>query len=115
MGSVSRREFAGHISGAVAGAVTVSLTATASAVQPMPQPPEKPAATSEPAEPMLSYEDHQIAILKELYPAPHLTPEMFDGIREGLKHNRGLAERIRKVPLTHDVPPAFEFVVRPSV
>ena len=111
MSSVSRREFSAHVSGVVAGAVTASLATTVSAAEPMPQPPEKP-ATPEPAPaPPVSYEDHQLAILKELYPAPHLTPEMFDGIRDGLKHNRALAERIRQVPLTHDVPPAFQFVV----
>lgn len=110
--SVSRREFASQMTGALSGAVAASLAATP-AIAAMPQAEQKPAPASEPpAE--LSFEDHQVALLKELYKAPHLTDEMFKGIREGMKHNRGLAERIRKVPLTHDIPPAFQFVIPPA-
>jgi hypothetical protein len=69
--------------------------------------------TDKPADSTPKVEDHQLAVLKELYHPAHLTEEMEAGIREGLKHNRALAERIRKVPLTHDVPPAFSFIIPP--
>jgi hypothetical protein len=105
MSTVTRRDFASQMTAALSGAVAASLAAPTSAADPM---------TDKPADSTPKVEDHQLAILKELYPAPHLTAEMEAGIREGLKHNRGLAERIRKVPLTHDVPPAFSFVVPPA-
>ena len=119
MSSVSRREFAAQVSSALSGAVAASVVATTSAADAMPQTTalatDKTAPVAEPAPtPTPSFEDHQLAVLKELYPAPHLTDEMLEGIRGGLKHNRSLAERIRKVSLTHDVPPAFQFVVPPA-
>ena len=102
MSTVSRRDFATQMTAALSGAVAASLATPTSAADPM---------TDKPADSTPKVEDHQLAILKELYPTGHLTEEMYAGIREGLKHNRALAERIRKVPLTHDVPPAFSFVV----
>jgi hypothetical protein len=104
MSTVSRRDFASQMTAALSGAVAASLAAPMSAADPM---------TDKLADSTPKVEDHQLAILKELWPAPHLTEEMEKGIREGLKHNRALAERIRKVPLTHDVPPAFSFLVTP--
>jgi len=114
MSTVSRRDFAMQMTAFVSGAVVASLTTpvSSSAADPMPQPTNPP-ATPQPASP-LTYEDHQLALLGELHPAPHLTEAMREGIRDGLRHNRGLAERIRKVPLTHDVAPAFSFVVPPA-
>jgi len=103
MSTVSRRDFASQMTAVLSGAAVASLATPGSAADPMP--------TDQPA---TSVEDHQLAILKELYPAPHLTDEMREGIRGGLLHNRALAERIRKVPLTHDVPPAFTFVIPPA-
>ncbi len=112
MSSVSRRDFATQMTAAATGAIAATFAATAAAVDPMSQPADKPAQPPELAPPpALSYEDHQLAVLKELYPAPHLTVEMYEGIRSGLNHNRSLAERIREVPLTHDVPPAYQFPV----
>jgi hypothetical protein len=105
MSTVTRRDFATHMTAALSGAVAASLATPASAADPM---------TDKPADSTSRFEDHQLAVLKELYPAPHLTEEMEKGIREGLKHNRALAERIRKVPLTHDVPPAFSFIILPA-
>jgi hypothetical protein len=105
MSTVSRRDFASQMTAALSGAVAASMATPSSAADPM---------TDKPADSTPRVEDHQLAILKELYPAPHLTAEMFEGIRDGLEHNRALAERIRKVPLAHDVPPAFAFVVPPA-
>lgn len=107
MSTVSRRDFATQVTAALSGAVAGSLATPSSAADPMPT--DKPAADS-----TIKFEDHQIALLKELYPTGHLTEEMYQGIRDGLRHNRALAERIRKIPLTHDVPPAFSFVVPPA-
>lgn len=104
--SVSRREFGSQMTGALSGAVAATLTASTSALAMQADP--KPADAADKS----SFEDHQVALLKELYDSPaHLTDEMYEGIKGGLKHNRGLAERIRQVPLTHDVPPAFVFPV----
>ncbi len=112
MSSVSRRQFAAQLSATVTGVLVAGAGDPAVASTAMPQPPEKPAPPAEPAAVSPpTYEDHQLALLDELHRAPHLTEEMRDGIRGGLRHNRGLAERIRRVPLTHDVPPAFQFTV----
>jgi hypothetical protein len=105
MSTVSRRDFATHMTAALSGAVAASLATPASAAEPM---------TEKPADSTPKVEDHQLAVLKEIYHPVHLTAEMETGIREGLKHNRALAERIRKVPLTHDVPPACSFVIPPA-
>ena len=110
MSTVSRRDFAAQMTTAVSGAVVAALTVSTSAADPMPP---KPDPSAPPPPPPDSHEARQLALLEELHPAPHLTDEMREGIRDGLKHNRALAERIRKVPLTHDVPPAFSFVVPP--
>ncbi|QDT52671.1 hypothetical protein Pan44_06830 [Caulifigura coniformis] len=114
MSTVSRRDFTTQMTTVVSGAVIASLTTPVSspAADPMPESTTSP-AVPQPASPM-AYDDHQLAVLAEWHPAPHLTDAMREGIREGLRHNRGLAERIRSVPLTHDVPPAFSFVIPPA-
>src|SRR5436190_6219091 len=79
MSTVSRRDFATHMTAALSGAVAASLATPASAAEPM---------TEKPADSTPKAEDHQLAVLKEIYHPAHLTEEMEAGIRDGLKHNR---------------------------
>jgi hypothetical protein len=103
MSHVTRRAFAGQVATAAAGALTVAPGLAAD---------EKEKAAASPAErdrPESTVEDLQVALLRQMHPATHLTDENWKGIRDALKHNRSLADRLRRVPLSHDIPPAYHF------
>jgi len=106
MSSLTRREFASRIAGAASAGLAVSTAladdspAASKADETKPETPEAPP---------LAYEDHQLAVLKELFPAPHLTEELYQGIRAGLAHNRAVGQQLRQVKLPFEVEPALIF------
>lgn len=107
MPECTRREFSAR----VAASVSATLVTAGAAADDMKQKPDSSEQRAEAAAPSPSREDHLLAALLDRYPGSHLTPEMVEGIRSGLMHNRHLAERIRAVPLLIDTEPAFQFRV----
>jgi hypothetical protein len=110
MPECSRREFSARVAASVS-ATLVTAAAVANDMPPKPTPADSPAKEAPVAPPPPSREDHLLAALLDLYPGAHLTPEIVEGIRSGLMHNRRLAERIRATPLPFDTEPAFQFHV----
>lgn len=106
MTECSRRDFSARFAASVSVALAGGPVLAADV-------PEKPAAEPDSSvpEPALTFEDHQLAVLLERYPAAHLTPEMLEGVRRGLMSNRQVAERLRAMALPFDVEPAFVFRV----
>jgi hypothetical protein len=108
MSECSRRDFSTRL------AASMSATLVAGQALGDDAPAKAAAAENSPSDakaPGTTIDDHQLAVLLERYPAPHFTPEIIEGVRSGLAHNRRLAERIRQTALPFDTEPAFQFRV----
>lgn len=106
MAELTRRGFAARLASVTtAGLIAAPATAQEEAKAGL----EDDAPPEVAAPPVLAFEDHQLAALKDRYPAPHLTDEHYAGIRAGLAHNRATGLRLREFPLPFDVEPAFVF------